>query len=51
MPMSYVCNPEDKIFYFIIHIPLVRPEQVMDIVVYIPFPMTLSTSESHVSLP
>ena len=51
MPMSYVYNRADKVFYFIVHIPLVRPEQVMDMFEYVPFPMTLSTSETHVALP
>ena len=49
--MSYVYNRADKVFYFIVHIRLVRPEQVMDMFKYLPFPMTLSTSETHVALP
>ena len=28
-----------------------RPEQVMDMFEYIPFPMTMSTSENHIVLP
>ena len=51
MPMSYVYNRADQVFYFIVHILLVRPEQVMDMFEYEPFPMTLSTSETHVVLP
>ena len=51
MPMSYVYSRADKVFYFIVHIPLVRLEQVMDMFEYVPFPMTLSTSETHVALP
>ena len=51
MPMSDVYNRADKVFYFIVHIPLVRPEQVMDMFEYVPFPMTLSTSETLVALP
>ena len=51
MPMSYVFNKEQETFFFIIHIPLTRGEQVMDMYEYIPFPMTMSTSENHVVLP
>ena len=51
MPISYVYNRADKVFYFIVHIPLVQPEQVMDMFENVPFPMTLSTSETHVALP
>ena len=51
MPMSYVFNKAQETFYFIVHIPLTRPEQVMDMFEYIPFPMTMSTSENHVILP
>ena len=51
MPMSYVFNKARERFYFIVHIPLTRPEQVMDMFEYIPFPMTMSTSENHVVLP
>jgi hypothetical protein len=51
MPMSYVYNEKEKIFYFIVHIPFVRAEQVMDMFEYVPFPMTMSNSEDHVALP
>ena len=51
MPMSYVFNKARENFYFIVHIPLTRPEQVMDMFEYVPFPMTMSTSENHVVLP
>ena len=51
MPMSYVFNKARETFYFIVHIPLTRPEQVMDMFEYVPFPMTMSTSENHVVLP
>ena len=51
MPMSYVFNKEQETFFFIIHIPLTRGEQVMDMYEYIPFPMTMSMSENHVVLP
>ena len=43
MPMSYVFNKARETFYFIVHIPLTRPEQVMDMCEYVPFPMTMST--------
>ena len=43
MPMSYVYNCADKVFYFIVHILLLQPEQVMDMFEHVPFPMTLST--------
>lgn len=45
MPMSYMYNRAGQVFYFIIHIPLVQPEQVMNMFKYIPFPMMLSTSK------
>ena len=51
MSMSYVFIKELETFYFIVHIPLTRPEQLMDMYEYIPFPMTMSTSEHHVLLP
>ena len=51
MSMSYVDNCTDKVFYFIVHIPLVQPEQVMDTFEYVSFPMTLLTSETLVALP
>ena len=37
--------------YFIIHIPLTGPKQVMDMFEYIPLPMTMSRSENHVVIP
>ena len=36
MPMSYVFNKEQETFFFIIHIPLTRAEQVMDMFECIP---------------
>ena len=51
MSMSYVFNKEQETFFFIIHIPLTRAEQVMDMYEYVPFPMTMSTSENHVVVP
>ena len=51
MPMSYVFNKALETFYFILHIPLTRPEQIMDMFKYVPFPMPMSTSEEHVVVP
>ena len=51
MSMSYVFIKELETFYFIVHIPLTRPEQLMDMYEYIPFPMAMSTSENHMVVP
>ena len=50
MPMFNVFNKAQELFYFIMHIPLTRAEQVMDMFEYIPFPMTMSTSEDRAVL-
>ena len=49
--MSYVFNTAQETFYFIVRIPMTHQEQVMDMFEYIPFSMTMSTSEDHVALP
>ena len=51
MPMLYVFNKAKETFYFMVHIPLTRQEQVMDMFEYVPFPMTMSTSKEHGVLP
>ena len=50
MPMSYVFNKAQETFYLIVHVPLTRQEEVMDMFQYVQFPMTMSTSEDHASI-
>ena len=51
VPLTYVFNREEQMLYFIVHISLVQPEQIMDMHEYILFLMTMSTSDRHVALP
>lgn len=42
MPLSYLNNMETMHLEFVLHIPLTRPEQILDMHRYHPFPMTMT---------
>jgi hypothetical protein len=56
MPMSYVFNREGNAdstpstFYLILHVPLVHPDNVLDMYRYVPYPLTTTVSDEHVMM-
>ena len=44
MPHSYLYNLEEERLEFIIHVPMTRQEQILDMYEYFPFPMTMAIS-------
>jgi len=51
MPLSYLYNLKSQRLEFIIHVPMYRAEQLLDMYEYQPFPMTLSIDRSKVAIP
>jgi hypothetical protein len=51
MPMSYLYNMEEERLEFIIHVPMYRPGQLLDMYEYQPFPMTLGADRNRVAVP
>lgn len=51
MPISYMYNLDEKHLEFFIHVPMSRPEQILDMYEFLPFPMTMTSDRSRVALP
>jgi hypothetical protein len=51
MPLSYLYNLETEHLEFIVHVPLTRPQQVLDMYEFFPFPMTMTNDRTRVALP
>jgi len=47
IPMSYVYQPGNQTISFILHIPLVKPEYLLDMHQYLPFPLSHNLSPNH----
>jgi hypothetical protein len=51
MPLSYLYNLKTEHLEFILHVPLTRPQQVLDMYEFHPFPMTMTNDRSRVAIP
>jgi len=51
MPLSYLYNLKTEHLEFIVHVPLTRPQQILDMYEFHPFPMTMTNDRSRVALP
>lgn len=51
MPLSYLYNLEEERLEFIIHVPMTRQEQILDMYEYFPFPMTMTSDRDRVAVP
>ena len=51
MPLSYLYDLDQQRIEFIIHVPMYRESQLLDIYEYHPFPMTISNDRSRVAVP
>jgi hypothetical protein len=51
MPLSYMYSLKEQRLEFIIHVPLTRPEQILDMYEYFPFPMTMTGGHDRVAIP
>jgi hypothetical protein len=51
MPLSYLYKLKEQRLEFIIHVPLTRPEQILDMYEYFPFPMTMTGDRHRVAVP
>jgi hypothetical protein len=51
MPLSYLYNLKETRLEFILHVPLTRPEQILDMYEFFPFPMTMTGDRDRVAVP
>ena len=51
MPLSYLYDLDNRKLEFIIHVPMYREAQLLDMYEYHPFPMTLSNDRTRVAVP
>jgi len=51
IPLSYVYQPNNKTVALLLHVPLVKPEYLLNLYQYLPFPLTQSLSPNHSLMP
>ena len=47
IPLSYVYQPNNRTIALLLHVPLVKPEYLLNLNQYLPFPLTHSLSPNH----
>jgi len=51
MPLTYLYNLEEQRLEFIIHVPMYKAEQLLDMYEHQPFPMTMGLNRDYVAVP